>query len=154
MGAGAPEDEEQLLAEGPGLPGGADVGVRHHGSAVQPLAAGLSQPDGEVLLVPLPRQRRLQLGPQVRRQAQEEQRTPVGRPANGEPPPPRHSLQAVEVLGEGSAAVGQEVVLEEEVEQQVELVEASPHEAEAGWVGLGQNLRGVSNAICYLKSTF
>lgn len=77
MAPGDPEDKEQLLAEDPGLPGRADVRVRRHGRPVQPLAPGLRQPDGEVLLVPLPRQRRLQLGPQVRRQAEEKKRAPV-----------------------------------------------------------------------------
>lgn len=70
MGPGDSKDKEQLLAEDPGLPGRADVRVRCHGRPVQPLAPGLRQPDGEVLLVPLPRQSRLQLGPQVRHQAQ------------------------------------------------------------------------------------
>lgn len=37
----------------------------------------------------------------------------------------------------------QEVVLEEEVQQQVELFEASPQEAKAGRVGLSQNLRSI-----------
>lgn len=41
----------------------------------------------------------------------------------------------------------QEVVLEKEVEQQVELIEALPQEAEAGWIGLCQNLRRVTQVV-------
>ncbi len=154
MGPGDSKDKEQLLAEDPGLPGWADVWVRCHGRPVQPPASGLCQPDGEVLLVPLPRQRRLQLGPQIRHQAQKKKRAPVWLPVqtqmNRKSSPSRNSLQAVEVLREGGAAVRQEMVLEEEVQQQVELIEALPQEAKTGRVGLCQNL-GRSPALGLLE---
>lgn len=77
MSPGGSEDKQQLLAEDPALPDRADIGVRRHGRPVQPLAPGLCQPDGEVLLVPLLRQCRLQLGAQVRHQAEKKKRAPV-----------------------------------------------------------------------------
>lgn len=40
--------------------------------------------------------------------------------------------------------MGQEVVLEDEVQQQVELIKVSPQEGEAGRVGLCQDLRRVT----------
>lgn len=117
MGPWDPEDKEQVLTEDQHLPGRADVRVRRHGRPVQPLDPGLRQTDGEVLLVSLPRQRAFQLGAQVRHQAQEEERSPVWRPAqadaDGKPSTRRHPLQAVEVLREGGRAMGQEVVLED-----------------------------------------
>lgn len=77
MGLRRSEHKEQLMEKGPELPGRADVGVRCRGCPVQPLAPAVRQPDGEVLLVPLPSQGGLQLRPQVRHQAQEEERAPV-----------------------------------------------------------------------------
>lgn len=75
-----PEHKQQQLAEDPDLPGRADVRVRRHGCPVHPLPPRLPQPDGKVLLLPLSRQRRLQFDPQVRNQAKEEERAPVGLP--------------------------------------------------------------------------
>lgn len=40
--------------------------------------------------------------------------------------------------------MGQEVVLEDEVQQQVELIKVSPQEGEAGRVGLCQDLRRIT----------
>lgn len=148
MGPGDPEDKEQVLTEDQHLPGRADVRVRCHGCPVQPLDPGLRQADGEVLLVSLVRQRAFQLGAQVRHQAQEDERSPVRCPAqaeaDGKPSTRRHPLQAVEVLREGGGAMGQEVVLEDQVQQQVQLIKVSPQEGEAGRVGLCQDLRRVT----------
>lgn len=47
----------------------------------------------------------------------------------------------------------QEVVLQEKVQQQVELIEASPQDAKTGWVGLGQNLPGGAHGFVSISHT-
>lgn len=54
VGPGDSKDKQQLLTEDPGLPGWADVRICCYGRPVQPLAPRLRQPDGEILLIPLP----------------------------------------------------------------------------------------------------
>lgn len=49
--------------------------------------------------------------------------------------------------------MGQEVVLEEEVQQQVELIKVSPQESEAGRVGLCEDLRSRSFSLVFTLST-
>lgn len=104
--------------------------------------------DGVLVLLPEAGHQPLQLPLQVRDEDEQQEGPPVlllGQPGGGRGWPlaasQRYPLQAVEVFGEGGAAGGQVVLLEQQVQDGVRLVEPAPQPAQPPGVGLGQHLQ-------------
>lgn len=139
------ENVEQLVAEGPAVPQHAQVGIDGQQGPAGPLAEGQGLADREIVLLPLLGQDLLQLGPQVGEEGEEQQGAevlPAPEALVGQPDPSRsNTLQTVEVFGEGRAGTGQEVVLQEQVQDCVDLIKVPPEDPIPTGAGLSQDLR-------------
>ncbi|KAF3847047.1 hypothetical protein F7725_004125 [Dissostichus mawsoni] len=82
---------EKLLNESCSSPSPAHKGKQNQNGPPHPLNPALIQSDGEVLLVSLPRQNRLQFDPQVRSHAQQEKRAPPAPPSHLDSVPQRRA---------------------------------------------------------------